>query len=108
MNAPDEKELRALDALIAGAMLPEIKCANPSKETLDTLMAHKPKPLPEDLAALEKLGNPFDGGRLKMAHEAVGAPPPAMVMAMNRKNAKDQLSDRTRAELERKARELLG
>lgn len=108
MNAPDEKELKALDALIAGAMLPEIKCASPSKEMLDELMARKSEPLPEDLAALEKLGNPFAVGRPKMANPTVKAPLPEMVMAMNRKNAKDELSDQTRAELERKARELLG
>ena len=35
MNAPNEKELKALDALIAGAMLPNIRCANLSKDELD-------------------------------------------------------------------------
>jgi hypothetical protein len=108
MNAPNEKELRALDALIAGAMLPEIRCANLSKEELDALIARKPEPLPEDMAALEKRGSLFGAKPPKPARASVEAPAGEMVMAMNRKNATDKWSDQTRSELERKARELLG
>lgn len=108
MNAPNDKEQRALDALIAGAMLPEIKCASISNEELDALIARRPEPLPEDMAALDKLGNPFRAKPPEPAWDSVEAPIGEMVMAMNRKNATDEWSEQTRVELERKARELLG
>jgi hypothetical protein len=108
MNESNEKELRALDALIAGALLPEIKCTNPSKDDLDALIAQAEAPLPEDMAALERLGNPFIGRPIlpaaQIAPNAVGE----LAMAMNRKNASDKFSAQTRAELERQAKELLG
>ncbi len=108
MNEPNPKELRALDALIAGALLPEMKCANLSNEELDALIAQSGKPLPEDIAALEKLGNPF----LEMAEQpsslVIECLIGEMAMAMNRKNSSDKLSEQTRAELERRAKELLG
>lgn len=107
MNEPNEKELRALDALIAGALLPEIKCANPSKDDLDALIAQAGAPLPEDMAALEQRGNPFIGKAALPAEssaKAVGE----LAMAMNRKNTTDKFSAQTQAELERRAKELLG
>jgi hypothetical protein len=108
MNEPNEKELRALDALIAGALLPEIKCTNPSKEDLDSLIAQTGAPLPEDMAALERLGNPFIGKLVlpgdHPAERAIGE----LAMAMNRKNSTDKFSAQTQSELERRARELLG
>lgn len=108
MNEPNEKELRALDALIAGALLPEIKCSNPSKDDLDALTAQAAAPLPEDMAALERLGNPFVGTpELSAAHSAAKAVG-ELAIAMNRKNATDKFSAQTQAELERRAKELLG
>jgi hypothetical protein len=108
MNGPNEKEVRALDALIAGTMLPEIKCENLSKDEVDALLARKPEPLPEDMAALEKLGSPFGVKPTKPEQDEIDAATTEMAMAMNRKNSTDMLSQQTRAELERKARELLG
>lgn len=108
MNELNERELKALDALIAGALLPEIKCENLSREMLDELIAHAGEPLPEDLAALEKLGNPFLIKPERSLSDAVAYAAEEMVMAMNRKNSTDKLSDQTRSELERRARELLG
>jgi hypothetical protein len=108
MNEPNEKELRALDALIAGALLPEMKCENLSKEELDDLIAHAVEPLPEDIAALEKLGNPFLTETERPSCQSADFSVGEMVMAMNRKNSTDKLSDQTRSELERRARELLG
>lgn len=108
MNEPNEKELRALDALIAGALLPEIKCTDPSEEDLDALLAQAGAPLPEDMAALERRGNPFIGNAaLPAAHSAAKAVG-ELAMAMNRKNATDKFSAQTQAELERRAKELLG
>ena len=108
MNEPNEKEIKALEALIAGAMLPEINCENLNKDDLDALMKRQAEPLVEDLAALEKLGNPFRVIQRRSDFNRVNALAPEMVTAMNRKNAADKVSEQTRAELERRARELLG
>jgi len=108
MSEMNEKEMKALDALIAGALLPEIRCGNLSKEALDDLIAQASAPLPEDLAALEKLGNPFLSRQERPSSNTSNYSTGEMVMAMNRKNSTDKLSDQTRLELERRARELLG
>jgi hypothetical protein len=108
MNEPNEKELRALDALIAGALLPEIKYTKLSPEALDSLIAQAGEPLPEDMAALEKLGNPFVGESTRPPVQASAVAVSDLAMAMNRKNSTDKFSAQTQSELERRARELLG
>lgn len=108
MNEPNEKELRALDALIAGALLPEMKCMNPSKEDLDSLIAQAGAPLPEDMAALDRLGNPFVRKPALPSAQSAAKAVGELAMAMNRKNARDKFSAQTQSELERRAKELLG
>lgn len=108
MNVLNEKELRALDALIAGALLPEIKCTNLSKDDLDALIARAAAPLPEDMVALERLGNPFIGKPALPTAQSAASAVGELAMAMNRKNATDKFSAQTQAELERRAKELLG
>ncbi len=107
MNDLPEKEAKALDALVAGALLPELKTHSPTAAALDALLAGKYHTLPEDQAALEVAGNPFAGPPMTRP-AASSAPIGSLVRAMNRKNATDQLSEQTRKELERKSRELLG
>ena len=108
MNEPNEKELKAIDALIAGALLPEVKCENLSKDDLDGLLGQCADPLPEDMAALEKLGNPFVRVPARQPDKSICEIVGGMAFAMNRKNSTDKLSAQTRAELERRAQELLG
>jgi hypothetical protein len=108
MNDMPEREAKALDALIAGALLPECKSQNLSATELDALLAGKYCTLPEDQAALNVAGNPFLNRAPARPTAAPSVPLGTLAMAMNRKNAVDQLSEQTRKELERKARELLG
>jgi hypothetical protein len=109
MSDDINREQKALDALIAGAFLPELKTEELSDAELDALLAAKHITLPEDQAAMLAKGNPFSEDR---ASGKPAARPGEVVrdvaMAMNRKNAKDAQSAQTRAELERKTRELLG
>lgn len=105
----NNREERALDALIAAALLPEQKSEKLPADQLAALAAAKHTTLPEDLAALKAAGNPFAKSRTRpQAKDCVAPAARETAMAMNRKNEKDLLSDRTRAELKKKTRELLG
>jgi hypothetical protein len=105
----NNREDRALDALIAAAFLPELKTDRLTNDELAALAAADHCVLPEDLAALKARGNPFAAGSSsKPFAESSSTPVRETAMAMNRKNEKDEQSEQTRAELERKARELLG
>ena len=112
MNDVPEKEAKAIDALVAGALLPELRCGELTDAELEQLLAEKRKTLPEDKAVLLARGNPFAASIPQPVAAFSPSPAPSqpseLAMAMNRKNATDHLSAQTRAELERKSRELLG
>lgn len=103
------REERALDALIAAAFLPEMKSERLTDAEIAALAGATHAALPEDLAAWKARGNPFmDTRTSKLASEPKATVIRETAMAMNRKNETDELSDQTRAELEKKTRELLG
>lgn len=105
----NNREERALDALIAAALLPEVKSQHMSAAELAALTAAKHTTLPEDLAALKAAGNPFAEARtISQVDDSETVAMQEMAMAMNRKNKTDAQSEQTRAELKKKARELLG
>jgi hypothetical protein len=107
MNQLPEKEAKAIDALIAGALLPEVKTQALTDGELDALLADQYQLLPEDRAALDAKGNPFqEQAKPERTNNPIQFG--LLAIAMNRKNGEDQLSDQTRLELEKKARELLG
>lgn len=110
MNDVPEREAKALDALVAAALLPELHCCELTDGDLEQLIAERHETLPEDKAVLIARGNPFAESLPKSTEPWFPAPAEAsaLAMAMNRKNAVDNLSAQTRAELERKSRELLG
>jgi hypothetical protein len=111
-----ESENRALDALLAAAFRLPLTDETTSEDEAEKIAVNPPELSPEDEKAISTLGPNF----VKELPERAARPRERRIesnfeneikeayAAMNRGNIDENLSEKTRQEIERKRRELLG
>jgi len=114
-NSPQQdREDRAVDALVAAA-LRQAEFNEPTDEEIQKFLANVPPVSPEGKTALDALrpdivqritqasSRHLPSARAPQAEEELSP----LYMAMNRKNASDEMDARTKEELEKKRKEAL-
>ena len=113
MELKDEKEERALDALISASLFPSDSNKDLTDSEIEAYLSNK-KPLPPELQEiLEEIGDDIgevlespDQARRSISQSSNHVED-SLYVAMNRKNEKSTGSDEEEAELKKKRAELL-